>query len=55
MSYMGGMCPDCETPIPNTARDGDGCENCGHTFWLDEESVRLTYESEMKREMQERP
>ena len=54
MSYMGERCPDCETPIPDTAIEGSECLNCGHTFWMDEESIRLCYEQEMAQEMQKR-
>jgi len=54
LSYMGAMCPDCATPIPKTAIERSVCKVCGHTFWLDEESIRLTYESEMRQEMKDR-
>jgi hypothetical protein len=31
--YEGGICPDCKTPIPSHAHEGEACENCGHVFY----------------------
>lgn len=31
--YVGGLCPDCDLPVPDTATEGEECENCGHVFW----------------------
>jgi hypothetical protein len=36
-SYDGGMCPDCDEPIPDDVNEGDSCKNCGHVFWEDTE------------------
>ena len=33
--YPDGLCPDCDTPIPEDAVEGDQCENCGHVFWFE--------------------
>ena len=32
LSYVNGECPDCGTPIPKGAEDGDSCE-CGHVLY----------------------
>jgi ribosomal protein S27E len=34
-AYIDGECPDCGDPIPNKAKDGESCQNCGHVFWED--------------------
>lgn len=31
-SYEFGICPDCDTAIPNDAVNGSTCVTCGHTF-----------------------
>lgn len=30
--YEGGECPDCQEEIPNDARHGEECMNCGHIW-----------------------
>jgi hypothetical protein len=30
--YYDGICPDCDTPIPTDAVEGDSCSNCGHVW-----------------------
>jgi hypothetical protein len=37
LSYLNAECPDCGTPIPNGAEDGDSCDNCGHALYETEE------------------
>jgi hypothetical protein len=32
-AYAGGLCPDCQTPIPADAADGQSCANCGHALY----------------------
>ena len=32
--YDGGVCPDCQREIPESAEEGHECA-CGHVFWLD--------------------
>jgi len=32
--YKDGVCPDCQETIPFSCADGEGCRNCGHTFYL---------------------
>jgi DNA-directed RNA polymerase subunit RPC12/RpoP len=33
-NYEGGLCPDCDEPIPDEADDGVDCDNCGHAFFF---------------------
>lgn len=35
--YPEGLCPDCNTPIPDDAYSEDSCANCGHVFTILEE------------------
>jgi O-acetyl-ADP-ribose deacetylase (regulator of RNase III) len=32
-SYDFGLCPDCNTEIPDEVLDGESCSNCGHVFY----------------------
>ena len=34
-SYEGGVCPDCQEEVPNNAKEGSECSNCGHVFYSD--------------------
>jgi methionyl-tRNA synthetase len=38
-SYPDEACPDCDTPIPAKAVDGDQCKNCAHVFWVEKKTV----------------
>lgn len=31
-SYTNGVCPDCDSEIPDDVNDGDSCESCNHVF-----------------------
>lgn len=34
LAYEDGVCPDCDTGIPDDVVDGQSCENCPHVFGL---------------------
>ena len=34
LAYADGVCPDCDTGIPEDVVDGQSCENCDHVFCL---------------------
>ena len=34
LAYNDGVCPDCDTGIPEDVVDGQSCENCDHVFCL---------------------
>jgi hypothetical protein len=36
-AYEDGICPDCGIDIPDDVEEGEGCKNCGHVFWSDDE------------------
>ena len=38
-SYENSECPDCGEEIPEDVCDGEQCCNCGHGFFLPEDSI----------------
>ena len=57
LSYENAECPDCGTPIPKDAEDGDSCDNCGHVLYRIREVVgeapvkKVTMDSFIKQEI----
>lgn len=35
LAYEDGVCPDCDTGIPDDVADGQCCANCTHVFYYD--------------------
>ena len=42
-SYIDGVCPDCQEPIPDDVAEGQECSNCTHAFF-EEKAKRFTFD-----------